>query len=1585
VKGSRFIFSLVLIFSIVAPVRAELPIQFRPFQSPHSQETYPNLVAKIKAHIADWKAKKKAPTMQSMETLANMMAEVHLRRKERVKDEGIPSWENSIGEASTFLVGFGPQYPQYLELLFTEAIVRTNGKLTDPCEIVRTVLNNYSKWKSKGLIDGLGQNTPNSWNLPMKAIPALFLAEAHQTFPNEAAGPLKEAITQWASHNWMADLMQGERYLRIETGIHNQFRVWGEVYSVHLIRLLLEREELRKFLPPNLQSEATLRSMKTTLEKSLIKTLSAYQTKATDGFNSYLHTHLIAQALLSVSPEVGSPLTNVIDDFVIKKVGDGSKFALPYTLQYNYWETPRSSSARSVPYYLNLLVKKGASEKTMDDAIQAMEYFALYSGSLISHVPRGDAPLPPKVDSAGRVIPRQFNYSPHAGSDGIAQYYWAPTVPVIANGISLLKKMNLNQEQQRRLSAVESIVNKTISSQMREDGVFVASTQRFGEDVHVWATPLPAMGALIACQDSQGKGNAGIIGRNIPKSVKDAFAETRVPEPPQPLEEEPKENLPEEKVEEKTAHRETPSKTRPQAPPTPAPPPKATPPENGPIQLLTNREYSRFSKEQAQLEWESWRSLLKSDEKSLRRKILEKIFSLSQEQRQAFKVAAVGTAVDAHSPNQAADEKILSLLKDLTSKIHRPDTLGEDWSEAAEQIRAGNREWNSTLSQIVGEDGKVNREKKIKVIREGKSEEITAGEWIDRQVKKMGYDKLIRWAVSHGGESGEKLLTALADWQKNGESGFVWTQPIKPDERLKFGGEGKVPEKSVGGPVVLDLRPQIGEKLRQQMDQLLPRRLDSWDKIQFVPPSEKKDLEKDARILSVPSPRAAPKPSTPAAPKEPAPVPQTHEVLPPAPEIPQVPTPAPGPKTHQVPAPPAPTPKIPHVPAPSPAPAPVPPPVPRLPAEEQKEPVISTRTPPAPQDVGFVCVPVQGGFKPQSTWRTRDGRGYPPLGRDPIQSRADCEKSRAAARNGVVCSNTGLGWKPTHYRGTTDTRPDYGFWGSSIPSLDTCIQTTLGSTYLGVCYWGGNAWFAGHISGQNRVLGGGFSTLGACNAHLKQISPQAPKPIQYETSPGAGPAPHPMFSKYCNSCHDGSGAFRFPNWGMTVEGIQEKIKSSNASESAEAKEWLGRLHDALNIAHSMPADPALKKSFDADKDAQEFSASVADLAKAGKKKTDGRAPNAIQILPPQQVEAYRNLLPSIDNPELGAIFSDPNTLFFDDASLPAAYQDPTGVMGVKPNGHITFVETAPFIDQATGKLKTFGSAAGLSGATKAKTFHFMWLPKDESGNLKKIKVWAGPSAPEDGGPLWQWEFPAGTVSGEVIYEYDSKGQPHVLEVRTRKKERTGGMAQSDIYTPIPTKEDLSRVLTEVKGRRPDLANEIASVSSAIETAKPFAQELIKDNLPHQSFQIKGFTMALPKMSEELTHEILREPFRSSLGKVWTEKEGKKVFAPTTNQPFGVVPQHSTRGVMSVDRKACDACHAFSNVPFRDFFAQYRSSPGWENLLRSTTDAYGNSPGSDGNLRWHPFDPRLLQSFGLSGSGDNRKLRPAFGPILEIRR
>jgi hypothetical protein len=656
----------------------------------------------------------------------------------------------------------------------------------------------------------------------------------------------------------------------------------------------------------------------------------------------------------------------------------------------------------------------------------------------------------------------------------------------------------------------------------------------------------------------------------------------------------------------------------------------------------------------------------------------------------------------------------------------------------------------------------------------------------------------------------------------------------------------------------------------------------------------------------------------------------------------------------------------------------------------------------SPYSNEFECRRDKTGYKPFSLKSNKK------LGRDPM-SKSDCEKAIAASTDTIVCTSTGIGYKPTFYKGKTSSRMDFGFWGSSIKTLDACVKATQNATENEVCFWGGNYWAITSTDGKDRIRGSAKSLNDCLKILLKNrkptvrdslppadrlpsTEPESLPPLTHEPPVNHAGSGH-SYDQYCAHCHEqGNNAPKFEKWLLDKDALQKALENDETHEYAQT--WFDKLKQALvTVGNMPPAGDRKSEQAEHDPKMQELKEFLShDISRDASPRVEQTpshvrvAANAVQVLSDRTLNAYRSMLPTVVDPRINAVLKDPNTIFYDDKTLPSAYQDASKpVVGVRSSSDGTqksLIGRAPYLDR-DGKLKTFSHGVGLDPKAKIRTYFFISLPKDKDGNLQKIDLTKnGRRRRGEDGNLWRWVFPVGTVSGEVVYATDSDGKSHVLEVRVRTKDKRRGAQKSDIFVATPSKQSLVDRLSDIETTHPDLGTEISRVRSELASSEIYPISLGNPGKYQlRGIDSKGATVHLPKMSEALAKVILDTPFKSSVGTIWDSQGRTVASAPTTSQSFGIVPQHSTRGALTVSRETCNQCHNLANEQISSLYPN--RGKGLDETLRATTDLYGNLPGNDGNLRWHPFDPSRLKDFGVNGKPDNRQIWGKFRSIINM--
>jgi hypothetical protein len=481
-----------------------------------------------------------------------------------------------------------------------------------------------------------------------------------------------------------------------------------------------------------------------------------------------------------------------------------------------------------------------------------------------------------------------------------------------------------------------------------------------------------------------------------------------------------------------------------------------------------------------------------------------------------------------------------------------------------------------------------------------------------------------------------------------------------------------------------------------------------------------------------------------------------------------------------------------------------------------------------------------------------------------------------------------------------------------------------------------------------------------------------------------------LITNTCLGCHDSKDtAFKPTPWIDDLTEWENRLNSTDPKEKKEAFHLLSQLYSTLVDAKNMPplSEKEIRSKFFSNAEREPFVAFIKEKFESLQSDSVPRrdvsiAPNRVSVMDSEQESKYRSLLPHTTSDKLNALFQDPNLIFMDKEHMVPGYQDPSTPVtgersteaGFKGAG---FATDSPFTNKK-GHLKLWSSGFGLENSPNAKSFHFIQLPRNEDGSLKRIKVSSTLTPVPDGGTLYDWEFPVGTVSGEVTLGTDSNGQHHVLQVRLRTKDQKEGPWAADIYKPYPTRESLTDKLALIAKGDSTLAAEAEKVLRGLNKPPRLrAISLGMNDYEKGDLNSHGGTETLPEMSEALTFGLLREPFKSSLGTEWAKDKTVSAFAPDSQQPFSIVSTGNDEGAVRVDRQNCSKCHKDANKPYRTFYTQQHPK------YYSSIVAYANTPGSDQQLRFNPFDQTLFKTFGNTGVNDNRKINPKLLPILDL--
>lgn len=355
-----------------------------------------------------------------------------------------------------------------------------------------------------------------------------------------------------------------------------------------------------------------------------------------------------------------------------------------------------------------------------------------------------------------------------------------------------------------------------------------------------------------------------------------------------------------------------------------------------------------------------------------------------------------------------------------------------------------------------------------------------------------------------------------------------------------------------------------------------------------------------------------------------------------------------------------------------------------------------------------------------------------------------------------------------------------------------------------------------------------------------------------------------------------------------------------------------------------------------------------------------------QIMPADRLEQIKSALPEVSHPELRAIFSSNQTLWYDHDVMTPAYQDS---VGAGANATWPNLVAAPqqvingFWNRQYRRWQfPFSTTAGTDNSTNAKVVNFVALPH-VNGRVVTIPI--RKVARNANRPQWDWSYPAGTVFGEIIFIKDGDGLLP-SEIRTRKRFTSGwGM---NIFRPFPTAQSLADA---VKRRRPGWISsaKLAALVDFLEDNTTLVPKRLSATSAFSStFHQDGWLDPLPDFGDQqLVRELLTTtPFASAYDTAWKINGTKVAYAPTTASSFSIVPNNYEVGVIQVTDDSCMRCHREAGRLVSEF--------------NSDLYLYGELWGMDGIFSFHPYDESEFSRLRHSGNGidgyyDNRKINP----------
>jgi hypothetical protein len=367
-------------------------------------------------------------------------------------------------------------------------------------------------------------------------------------------------------------------------------------------------------------------------------------------------------------------------------------------------------------------------------------------------------------------------------------------------------------------------------------------------------------------------------------------------------------------------------------------------------------------------------------------------------------------------------------------------------------------------------------------------------------------------------------------------------------------------------------------------------------------------------------------------------------------------------------------------------------------------------------------------------------------------------------------------------------------------------------------------------------------------------------------------------------------------------------------------------------------------------------------------------------IPAAQLAAYKAALPKVAWPRLQALFGDPNTYWYDHASMQPSYQEtgsPGGGARDNADWHDLVANTGssdPDTNPEVGAALVYDEAnrhwrfpvagtAGVDQSTNFTTVDFLNLPVDPSGNIVPIPI----STASDSLHLWwQWQFPNGTIVGEVLFITDGT---NLLPCEVRMRQRYPAGWATNVFRPFPESASL---VAAIQANRPSWAStpSLAAAVAQLQGSTGFTPLHLTATGLTGTFDQAGFLDPIPDLGDDaLVRTLLTTTtFVSAYQSVWRQSADgtQQAFAASTNATdLSIVPGQYQAGLIAVNETSCTRCHQNTGQELGNWY------PG--------LTLYGDVWGTDNVFTFHVFDESYYPDLDLdTGSGvqDNRHQNPA---------
>lgn len=367
-------------------------------------------------------------------------------------------------------------------------------------------------------------------------------------------------------------------------------------------------------------------------------------------------------------------------------------------------------------------------------------------------------------------------------------------------------------------------------------------------------------------------------------------------------------------------------------------------------------------------------------------------------------------------------------------------------------------------------------------------------------------------------------------------------------------------------------------------------------------------------------------------------------------------------------------------------------------------------------------------------------------------------------------------------------------------------------------------------------------------------------------------------------------------------------------------------------------------------------------------KDDNKTPGSgfVNLLPPSQVETYRQALPYLEDAALEQAIKDSQTMWYDDKAIVPAYQDSMGdPKGLRPNTIASeFINLAvpggwQRLFQTRGRFN-FPFATGGADLSKNFTKVNFWIPPRVNGRVLPVAYWKLNFS------RWRWLFPVGTKFGEVMMVNYPDGDTRVFEIRVRTRQQDKW--HNEIFRPFLSSGELADMIKSFRPgwqESPALVNAVARLNDSNNlTTRSLSTQFFKGTFE----TVNGHADEVPDFGDDsLAKDLLSySTFRSVKSTPWKVSGSKVAFAATTRSNASIVPSSYDGGMLPVNDTSCLRCHIDGGRQIENFYP--------EMVL------YGELWGEDETFSWHPFETSAFHAPNgdiINFNNDNRRIRSEF--------